>query len=801
MRRAYALTTALPAAVVTSTLVLAPQPAVAAEPVEPANNDFANAVVVAPGGGAVSGNNAYSDAEDGEPNHGGEGSKWEQSFHSVWWSWTPETSGDATVSTCGSAFDTRLGVYTGTAVDALTAVAGNEDSTDAQLCENALAAAVTVPVTAGTTYHIAVDTSGALVENGPPRGAVELEVTAPADPGGPGDEDVNPGVGTTEAPVEFTIPRFKVFCKEAGPSSAEDCGRHATRLTFFSVEKHQKWKGRRGVVETWVEKMRAEGADITFVANPKPSGAMDGAVMKHLRARGKGGEVLTQKPQPGTTVTTTADEPIYLKLGYFEPAEDQKILDRTLKALEEAGEDRKNVRSKCDFIDTDAKPVDILTAMNQELFSSRYLTQKAAGEILANHGCGYEVTRYIDAPGATVDFVKDISGVDKKRDLIQLVVALPVRQDFLLTIREDPAAVGTGILGLGVDGKLTASRNQLSYMTVQVIERLTGRLVPGARVSFVGDDGTFVTQTTDENGETRFESFLRHADRYAIKAEFRAGGTSMVGFRSVDVVERDSSFVTMSGRTMSYDGRSFQGTQEDLVRARSLGVVPANLGTGLILAPTTAPTIQQITGAAPDGNGGWLVGQHNGVHVADDTSFVVGAAPGLVALGGGLSFETAQRTDATTAEAWPNPFAAVANALNSIVTGLKRVFEQGADGEGTAAQLTSAAEQAAISQAADALTGNGAGVPPSGLLSDKGLGIIAAGGGNIITDQGAGIIATGGLNFRDAEGNLIGHAGGNLISDKGTGLIGHAGGNIIATGGLNLMPVYGGNLIGHAGGN
>lgn len=257
----------------------------------------------------------------------------------------------------------------------------------------------------------------------------------------------------------------------------------------------------------------------------------------------------------------------------------------------------------------------------------------------------------------------------------------------------------------------------------------------------------------------------------------------------------------MSGRTMSYNGRYFTGTKEDLSRARSLGVVPANLGTGLTHAPATAPDIEQINGAAPDGNGGWLVGQHNGVRIEDDTSFVVGAAPGLVVLGGGLSSQVATRADVGAARAWPNPFAAVADALNTIVTGLKRVFEQGAEGEGTAVDVTSAAQRAAISRTAETLAGNGSGVPPSTLLSDKGLGIIAGEGGNIISDQGAGIMSAEGLSFRDAQGNLIGHAGGNLISDKGLGLLGQSGGTIIAVDGPKAMPVYGGNLIGHAGGN
>ena len=63
---------------------------------------------------------------------------------------------------------------------------------------------------------------------------------------------------------------------------------------------------------------------------------------------------MDQNKAPGTKVTTTADNPLILKVGYFDPAEDQKILDATLAALEKAGEDRKDVKSPCDFIDSNA---------------------------------------------------------------------------------------------------------------------------------------------------------------------------------------------------------------------------------------------------------------------------------------------------------------------------------------------------------------------------------------------------------------------------------------------------------------
>jgi len=42
-------------------------------------------------------------------------------------SWTATVTGTATISTAGSQFDTTLGVYQGTAVNALTAIASNDD--------------------------------------------------------------------------------------------------------------------------------------------------------------------------------------------------------------------------------------------------------------------------------------------------------------------------------------------------------------------------------------------------------------------------------------------------------------------------------------------------------------------------------------------------------------------------------------------------------------------------------------------------------------------------------------------------
>ena len=88
----------------------------------PANDNFAGRLVLSGATVATSGNNVEATAEAGEPLH------WNSNGgHSLWWSWTPTVSGPVTLVTSGSEFDTILAVYTGAALNALTAVATNDD--------------------------------------------------------------------------------------------------------------------------------------------------------------------------------------------------------------------------------------------------------------------------------------------------------------------------------------------------------------------------------------------------------------------------------------------------------------------------------------------------------------------------------------------------------------------------------------------------------------------------------------------------------------------------------------------------
>jgi len=86
------------------------------------NNHFANRSQLNGAAVTATGSTANATRENGEPNVLGiSGGK------SIWWSWTAPASGSVTISTAGSNFDTTLGVYTGTSVNALTLVRTNDD--------------------------------------------------------------------------------------------------------------------------------------------------------------------------------------------------------------------------------------------------------------------------------------------------------------------------------------------------------------------------------------------------------------------------------------------------------------------------------------------------------------------------------------------------------------------------------------------------------------------------------------------------------------------------------------------------
>jgi hypothetical protein len=114
----------------------------------PTNDRFADATLLSGESGTVNGTTVEATSETGEPAHWRTGGG-----RSVWYRWTAPTAGPVTFETCTRDFDTVLAVYRGTAVNALTAVAANDDA-----CS--LGSRVSFDAAAGTEYRIAVDGYG-----------------------------------------------------------------------------------------------------------------------------------------------------------------------------------------------------------------------------------------------------------------------------------------------------------------------------------------------------------------------------------------------------------------------------------------------------------------------------------------------------------------------------------------------------------------------------------------------------------------------------------------------------------------
>ena len=87
--------------------------------------------------------------EPGEPTHGGYGAS-----ASIWYSFSIGRAGTVTIDTQGSDFDTLLGVYTGSSVNALTTVTTNDDVPGGNWSR------VEVVPTVDTTYWVAIDGYG-----------------------------------------------------------------------------------------------------------------------------------------------------------------------------------------------------------------------------------------------------------------------------------------------------------------------------------------------------------------------------------------------------------------------------------------------------------------------------------------------------------------------------------------------------------------------------------------------------------------------------------------------------------------
>jgi hypothetical protein len=119
---------------------------------EPANDAFSAAEAVGstlPVG--TTGSNVEASKEVGEPDHAGS-----SAGHSVWYSWQAPSTAVVTVDTCGSDFDTVVGVYTGSAVGSLSEVASDVFGGGPN-CATSGKAEAAFKAIEGVSYRIAVD--------------------------------------------------------------------------------------------------------------------------------------------------------------------------------------------------------------------------------------------------------------------------------------------------------------------------------------------------------------------------------------------------------------------------------------------------------------------------------------------------------------------------------------------------------------------------------------------------------------------------------------------------------------------
>ena len=188
----------------------------------PANDGFSAPTPLPGVTGSLTCTNVGATHQTGEPNHANGGGT-----HSIWFAWTATDPGFLTVSTVGSSFDTVVAVYTGHAVNALTAIGSNNN-----ISASILQSQVRVPVVAGL-YYIAVDgvgtATGTVVLNWTFTGALDNFATARVINGANGNDTAS-NVGAT---VEVNEPN--VADNAAGHSLWWTWTAPQSGMVFFST--------------------------------------------------------------------------------------------------------------------------------------------------------------------------------------------------------------------------------------------------------------------------------------------------------------------------------------------------------------------------------------------------------------------------------------------------------------------------------------------------------------------------------------------------------------------------------------
>lgn len=117
----------------------------------PANDDFADAILLTGASGSTTGDNSGATLEDGEPRL-----PLNNTSSSVWWKWVATSSGILEVDLAGSAVNLAAGVYRGASLDALVRVGASDSWYDTGAAITTQPPRVRCRVTAGETYYLLV---------------------------------------------------------------------------------------------------------------------------------------------------------------------------------------------------------------------------------------------------------------------------------------------------------------------------------------------------------------------------------------------------------------------------------------------------------------------------------------------------------------------------------------------------------------------------------------------------------------------------------------------------------------------
>lgn len=145
----------------------------------PGNDNFSNAITIAPSTSVVVGRNSGATAQVDEPDHSGDNIVGNPTS-SAWWKWQPVGATAVEINTFNSLFDTILSIYSGSAVDDLTLVARSDNAGGTQ-------SRVRFNADGSTLYYIAVDGKNSA------EGPIVLSVIQPG-PAKPENDDFEDAV-------------------------------------------------------------------------------------------------------------------------------------------------------------------------------------------------------------------------------------------------------------------------------------------------------------------------------------------------------------------------------------------------------------------------------------------------------------------------------------------------------------------------------------------------------------------------------------------------------------------------------